>query len=104
MRRVSKLLLKTAAVASLTFAVLPAQAITISVDTWLAPNAFGSPSYGQAAINAGQAMYQGVTTYGAAGPTQFNAVSNVTAAQAIVTDFPSWMGVANPSGAYANEE
>ncbi len=103
MHHISKLLLKTAAFASLTFAALPAQAITISVDTWLAPNAFGSPSYAQAAINVGEAMYQGVSTYGAAGPTQFNAVSNVTAAQTIVTGFPSWMGVAGPTGAYANE-
>ena len=103
MHRVSKLLLKTAAFASLTFAAVPAQAITVSVDTWLAPNVYGGSSYPQAAINAGEAMYHGLATNGAAGPTQFNKVSNVTAAQAIVTGFPSWMGVAGPTGAYANE-
>ncbi len=42
-------------------------------------------------------------SYGAAGPTQYNADSNVTAAEAIVTGFNSWMGVANPGSPYQSE-
>ena len=103
--RISKLLLSAAAFASLSFAVLPAQAgIVIDVVPWLAPNAYGSPSWSQAEANAVQGMMNGGVATGT-GPAAFTPNSNVTAAQAIVTGFPSWMGVANPAptGAYANE-
>ena len=86
---------------------LPASALTVQVTPWLAPNAYGSPSFAAAEANAVQAMYNGLSTYGASGPTQFQANSNVTSAEAIVTGFPSWMGQTDPGTvfgpAYANE-
>src|SRR5512146_1688107 len=81
----------------------PTHATTITVTPWLAPNAFGSPSYAAAVANQEQALLNGLSSYGAAGPTQYNANSNVTASQAIVTGFNSWMGVANPASPYQNE-
>jgi PEP-CTERM motif len=77
--------------------------ITITVTPWLAPNAFGSPSFEPAAQNAILAQEQGLSSLGS-GPTAFVADSNVTTAEAIVTGFSSWMGVADPGGAYAQEE
>jgi len=77
--------------------------IVFNVVPWLAPNAFGSPSWSQAETNAVQGMENGGTAYGSAGPSAFVPLSNVTAAEGIVTGFPSWMGVAGPTGAYANE-
>jgi hypothetical protein len=97
----SKTLLKTVAFASLSFLALPAKAdIVINVTPWLAPNAYGSPSFDGAVANEQYALIHGLTTYGAAGPTQFNAQSNVTVKQGIVTGFPSWMGVADPAAPY----
>jgi PEP-CTERM motif len=91
----------------LTFVAIPARAdIVIDVVPWLAPNAFGSPSWNQAQLNAVQGMENGGVAVGT-GPSAFVPNSNVTAAQAIVTGFPSWMGQANPGAAfgsaYANE-
>jgi hypothetical protein len=34
---------------------------------WLAPNVFGSPSFGAAEANAVQGIYAGTATYGPAG-------------------------------------
>lgn len=79
-----------------------ASTIDITVVPWLAPNAFGSPSFSSAEANAVQGMMNGGVPTGS-GPTAFIPQSNVTSAQAIVTGFPSWMGVAGPTGAYANE-
>ena len=81
---------------------------TIIVTPTLAPNAFGSPSYTTWVDNSVYAQAHGLTSYGTANsPTQYNAQSNVTAAQGIVTGFPSWLGSADPGtvyGAqYANE-
>jgi hypothetical protein len=76
--------------------------IIVDVVPWLAPNAFGSPSYDQAVTNAFQGMMNGGVATGS-GPAAFVPQSNVTSAQGVVTGFTSWMGVANPSGAYANE-
>lgn len=83
--------------------VTSASATTIHVTPWVAPNVFGSPSYASAEANAIQALFQGLTTYGPVGPTQFNAQSNVTSAQVIVTNFSSWMGQAAPSVPYQSE-
>jgi hypothetical protein len=96
-----KTLIATAAV--LLAAATPAVATTIAVTPWLAPNIYGSPSYAGAVSNQEYALLNGLSTYGTAGPTQYNANSNPTSAQAIVTGFPSWMGLAGPTGAYANE-
>jgi hypothetical protein len=84
--------------------VTAANAVAINVTPWLAPNAYGSPSYNAAVANEIAGLLAGQTTYGAAGPTQFNAqTTTVTSAQVVVTGFNSWMGVAGPTGAYANE-
>jgi hypothetical protein len=84
-------------------AAMPAKAdIVINVVPWLAPNVFGSPSFSGAEANAVKGMENGGVATGS-GPTAFIPQSNVTAAQAIVTPFPSWMGVAGPTGLYANE-
>jgi hypothetical protein len=92
-----------AAVLSMAFAVETAKAdIVIQVVPWLAPNAFGSPSFSGAELNAVVGMMNGGVATGS-GPTAFIPQSNVTSAQAIVTPFPSWMGVAGPTGLYANE-
>ena len=56
-----------------------------------------------AEANAIHALYHGLNSYGAAGPTQFNAQSNVTASEVIVTGFNSWRGVAGPGALYQNE-
>jgi hypothetical protein len=81
-----------------------ADPVTISVTPWLAPNAFGSPSWTQAQLNAVQAEMNGVSTFGAPGPTQFNAQTTpITGGEAVVTPFTSWMGVADPTGAFADE-
>lgn len=105
--RISKLLLTAAACASLSFATLPAQAdIVIDVVPWLAPNAYGSPSWAQAEANAVQGMMNGGVATGS-GPSAFTPQSNVTTAQGVVTGFPSWMGQVNPGAvfgpAYAGE-
>lgn len=73
----------------------------ITVTPWLAPNVFGSPSWAAAEANAVQAMYTNASTYGAAGPSQFNAqTTSVTSDQVIVTGFPSWMGQVDPGVAF----
>jgi hypothetical protein len=82
--------------------------IDITVTPWLAPNAFGSPSFAPAAANAVDALYNGQTSGGAAGtPSFFQAQSNVQASETIVTDFASWKGQLNPGvtvgAAFANE-
>ena len=72
-------------------------AIDITVTPWLAPNFFGSPSFAPAAANAVNALMNGQTTGGVAGtPSYFQAQSNITAQEAIVTGFPSWLGQADP--------
>jgi hypothetical protein len=77
---------------------------TISVQTTLAPNAFGSPSWDQWVQNGLYAAENGLSTDGAAGPTQYNTVSGLLpVADNIVTGYTSWMGQADPTGAFANE-
>jgi hypothetical protein len=98
-----------AAVAALTVGASSAyasSAVSITVSTTLAPNTFGSPSYAPWVQNAINAQDAGLSTLGAAGPTQFNttgATMNVTASQGIVTGFNSWMGVADPAAPYQSE-
>jgi len=101
-----RLLLASIATALLA-AVAPAGATVIDVSPWLAPNAFGSPSWTQAQQNAVQAMHDGLSSVGS-GPAAFNVqTSPVTADQVIVTGFPSWMGKVDPGNvfgpAYSNE-
>ena len=98
--------MKTAAIAFVLFASVPAKAVTITVDTWLAANGAGSPSFSGAEANAVQGMMNGGVATGS-GPAAFTPVTNVTPAQAVVTAFKSWMGVVDPGTAfgtaYANE-
>lgn len=93
-----KLFYTSIAVVTLALTVIrPTNAATIDVVPWLAPNAFGSPSFSIAEQNAIQALYQGLSAYGTPGtPGYFQAQSNVTSAQAIVTGFNSWLGQVNP--------
>lgn len=88
------------------FASVPAKAVTITVETWLAANGAGSPSFAAAEANAVQGMMNGGVATGS-GPSAFTPVTNVTPAQAVVTQFRSWMGVVDPGSAfgaaYANE-
>jgi hypothetical protein len=79
----------------------------ITVTPWLAPNAFGGPSFPGAALNAITGMLAGGATTGV-GPEQFKAqTTTVSAAEVIVTGFNSWRGQINPGStvgaAYANE-
>jgi len=83
--------------------VTSASAATIDVTPWVAPNVFGSPSYAAAEANAIYALYHGLNSYGAAGPTQYNAQSNVTASEVVVTGFNSWRGQTAPGAPYQNE-
>ena len=83
--------------------ITSANATIIDVTPWVAPNAFGSSNWADAQANAIHALYHGLTSYGAAGPAQFNAQSNVTASEVIVTGFNSWRGVAGPGALYQNE-
>lgn len=79
----------------------PVSGVNIKVVPWLAPNAYGSPSFDAAAANAVQGIYQGLTSYGAPGtPTYFQEQSNVTSNEVIVTGFPSWKGHADPGAVY----
>src|ERR1700722_12872424 len=83
-----------------------AGAVTITVTPWLAPNAFGSPSFSATETNAVTGMMNGGVATGS-GPSAFTPQTNVTSAQAIVTNFPSWLGQVNPGAVfgapYANE-
>jgi PEP-CTERM motif len=104
--RNSTLLSKSATIALVLFAAAPAKAITVTVDTWLAANGAGSPSFAAAEANAVQGMMNGGVATGS-GPAAFTPITNVTPAQAVVTQFRSWMGVVDPGAAfgsaYANE-
>ena len=104
----TSLLFVVAALTASTAQIAQAGPIDIQVVPWLAPNAYGSPSFSGAADNAIQGIYRGQTSYGTAGtPTYFKAQSNVTSSEVIVTGFPSWKGHADPASifgsAFANE-
>jgi hypothetical protein len=86
-----------------------ADPISITVTPSLAPNAFGSPSFGDYQANAISALTSGSSTAGnPALPSYYSAVTGPLAvSQNIVTNIPSWNGTSNPGGAfgaaYANE-
>jgi hypothetical protein len=77
---------------------------TVTVEATMAPNAFGSPSYDAWVANGIYAAENGLTTYGAAGPTQFS-VDNATlpVAANMVTGYNSWEGNATPAAPYDGE-
>jgi hypothetical protein len=83
--------------------------ISIQQEFVAAPNAFGSPSFNPWLVNV-QSSLQASPPFGAIGnpatsPTAYAPLSGgtFTPGDDIVTSFPSWMGVANPTGAFANE-
>jgi hypothetical protein len=91
---------------------VPARAdLTIDVTPSVAPNAFGSPSYGNYVSNAVHALENGLTSYGAPNsPSYYQALSNgaqINHDQVLVSGFPSWLGTADPGtafgSAFANE-
>jgi hypothetical protein len=77
-------------------------AITIDVTPSVAPNAFGSPSYGDYVSNAVYALGNGLGSYGDSSlPSFYQATSGkVKANQVIVTGFNSWLGKADPGTAF----
>jgi hypothetical protein len=78
-----------------------AHAVTITVTPSLAPNAFGPASFGPWTSNAVNALYNGQSSAGTPGtPTFYLAQSNVEAKDLVVTNFPSWMGQADPATAF----
>ncbi len=82
----------------------PAVAASIVVTPWVAPNGFGSPSYAGAVLNANTALHGGQTSAGDPNsPTYFEADSNVTRDEVIVTGFSSWRGTADPAAPYSAE-
>ncbi len=99
-----KLRLVAAAVCGALFS-LPAAAVpVITVTPWLAPNAFGSPSFAGAQTHAVNGMIAGNNGGGVAtgsGPQAFTPqTTSVTASEVIVTGFNSWHGVTNPGAAF----
>jgi hypothetical protein len=79
-------------------------AITITVTPSVAPNIFGSPSYSAYVDNAIGAQHDGASSRGNPSlPSYYSAQSNVKANEVIVTNFHSWKGQADPTGAFSNE-
>jgi hypothetical protein len=78
--------------------------VQLSVFASLAPNRWGSPSYDGYALNALNALEQGSASAGdSAYPTAYSQVSYIDPLQNVVTGFHSWLGNADPQGAFANE-
>jgi hypothetical protein len=81
--------------------------ITMQQGFAIGPNgASGSPSFAAWQDNAIQGITNGFTAVGNPGtdPTAFQAVTSATVWDVIPTgDFTSWKGLANPTGAFANE-
>ena len=83
--------------------VVPLAADTISIEVVpaLAPNAYGSPSFAGWQANAVYALENGLSSWGTPGtPEYYQAGSNYTTGQVIVTGFPSWMGVVGPGSVF----
>jgi len=106
-----KHIVAAAAIAALMFLPGVARADTISIDQYFssAPNVFGSPSWsgylGNAMASLQTAPGSSMGTPGT--PSYYTTLgSTFTAADIMVTSFPSWQGVANPpppfSGEYGN--
>jgi len=76
---------------------------TITVVPTLAPNVYGSPSWGDWVTNSITALENNQSSYGdPTSPTYYQAQSTVSATQTIVTGFPSWLGSADPSSVYGS--
>lgn len=97
----NKLIAVSLAVAS----VASAHALTVDVYASPAPNFFGSSSWGGYLSNAMFALENGLTTFGAAGPTQYTTTNGQVRAKGdnLVTGYSSWMGVADAASPYDAE-
>ena len=80
-----------------------ADTITMQIYAAEAPNFYGAPGFSGWAANAIYAVENNLTTYGPAGPTQYQQVYSGTDSSNIVTSFPSWNGVANPGTPFSNQ-
>jgi PEP-CTERM motif len=91
---------------SATAATASMAGITIDVYPSLAPNSYGSPSWGGYMANALNALENGLTTVGdpSTDPTAYGqAPSIVQAGDNAVTTFNSWRGVVNPVAPFNHE-
>jgi PEP-CTERM motif len=70
-----------------------------------APNAYGSPSYPGWQSNAVNALENNLSSVGnpVTDPTAYYQVTTGTDSSNVVTDYNSWNGLANPTGAFASE-
>jgi len=77
----------------------------ITVTPTLAPNGFGSPSFSSWVSNSIDAQYFGFSTFGTPGTSDYYSAQSLITdrRQAIVTGYNSWLGDANPTGAFAGE-
>jgi hypothetical protein len=93
--------LRTASLVAAAVAAPAMANITISVTPASAPNAFGSPSYASWYGNAVYAIENSLSTYGAAGPSQYNVAPAVMDYRDnFVTSFNSWRADVNPGTSY----
>lgn len=90
---------------SLAAAMTASAQVTVTTEETMAPNAFGSPNYVTWEANGIYAAENSLSSYGAAGPAQFNVapVSLPVAANFVTGGFYSWMGQADPAAPYDNE-
>ena len=87
---------------SLAAAITASAQVTITVDPTMAPNAYGSPSFAPWAANGIYAVENNLSSYGAAGPAQFNITTTpLPVADNFVTGYNSWLGQA--PGPYPDE-
>lgn len=82
--------------------------VTVTVTPSVGPNGFGSPNYNAYVANATHALLFGLSSYGDVTlPSYYAAASSISAADAVVTGFPSWHGQADPAtvfgSAYSSE-
>jgi len=96
--------LLTGAIA-LALAMSASAQVTITTEATMAPNAFGSPNYVAWEENGIYAAENNLSSYGAAGPAQFNVapVSLPVAANFVTGGYNSWMGQADPAAPYDQE-
>jgi hypothetical protein len=79
--------------------------VGLTVCASMAPNRWGSSSYDGYAANALIALETGgcSTAGNPLQPTAYSTVSQINGDQNVVTGFSSWLGNANPTGAFAGE-
>lgn len=87
---------------SMAAAMIASAQVTITVDPTMAPNAYGSPSFAPWAANGIYAVENNLSSYGVAGPSQFNITTTpLPVAYNFATGYNSWLGQA--PGPYPDE-